>query len=143
MSDYQNEKYLGFVPDQFLTDKATDLLDAAQAAGLIESYEPIENDFLGNGDLVICWRRGSQLSSNGQLAYFCKEASTYLGFDRVLDTSWRPFEDLFNFKPRSMKNALHSIKDDDDSRKYKPECIAKIDAFFGELKKDNTTKSQQ
>ena len=136
------------MPRIFWTPEARRLFSAATAAGILK-YEFVTGKFRpGNG------------ITKAQLAYWCKRASTFLGLDRGGTTSWKPFEDYFNYPefcwknragqpietiaPTPLKASLwclkdqpaYSVKRETNSEGYRLDQVAQIDDFFSELDKD-------
>ena len=72
-----------YMPRAFWTTEARQLFKAATAAGIIRWIDEAETYTAGEG------------ITQGQLAYWCKRASTYLGLDKATSTNWKPFEKVF------------------------------------------------
>lgn len=144
-STYDRE-WQNFMPREFWTPEARMLFWKAIEAGFIGWYPELDILEAGRG------------ITKGQLAYWCKRASTYLGLDRGKTTSWKPFEVYFNGpgavwcdrsgkaiktdKPTPLKASLWCLKHQpeyDDSKRetnaegYRLDQVADIDAFFDAL----------
>lgn len=120
-----------YMPREFWTPEARRLFKAAEEAGIIV-WCPETDRYL----------KGENLTK-GQLAYWCKKASSYLGLDRGLETCWAPFERVFGTLPgrdlisgepikgsNPLRFTLHNLKESaGEDGAYR----ASIDDFFETL----------
>lgn len=129
------ESYLLNTPQAFWTREAFNLFQAAREAGIIAWIWQADKWDRGPGI-----SRADQLAqlnrdlyrkprpiTKGQLAYFCKNACRRLHLNKGAQTQWEPFEEMFGFKPKTMRGYLHNVEERSDSGKLEDPGI---DAFF-------------
>ena len=98
------------------------LFGAAQMAGII-SYDEDERTWIAGS-------RTAPKITKGRLAYFCKRASRALNLNNGAHTNWKPFEWLFNYKPKTMRLYLHNVEECSKSKLLEDSFI---DGFFDNL----------
>ena len=124
--------FLESTPTEFWTWEAFDLFEAAMKAGII-GYAKLEEDY----DYYI-WKPGlleGRRLTKGRLAYFCKRASRVLDLDQGSKTTWTPFEQMFWFKPKTMRLYLHNVEESNKNGTLDDPCI---DEFFESYLKAST-----
>ena len=110
-------------PRIFHTAEARHLFAEAEKAGIILYYPELEIYGCGPG------------ITKGQLAYWCKKASAYLGIDRGGNTNWKPFAVVFHYPGKPLRNDLHSVGfySQDPFKQPREDLTDPIDKFFKAL----------
>lgn len=139
-------------PAEIHTWRAYDLFCAAEKEGLFSwicTNQAAVDFCLEDPCFSLRPNPAGPIKSLARLAYWCMRASYYLGLDRGKQhsTYWKPFEDLFGKKRRSLSRATWLLDLSTDERKrpisLNTEYTAEIDAFFDRLEADLNTDNNQ
>lgn len=120
------------LPPELLLYKAQDLFLAAMEYGFF---------YWDSEDTAEPWKPLPGIT-RGQIAYWCKKASTYLGLDKRQSTNWALFERVFGHpegidpmtgKKRKASHPLRYANNNIKQAVFKEELMAPIDDFFNNL----------
>lgn len=136
MEDYW---IIACAPELLCTPRAWALFEAAERAGLFQwivtnqaavDFDDAEPNF------VLRPAPAGPVRTQTRLAYWCACASTYLGLDRGSTTYWKPFEDLFGLRPKTLSRATGPLclgRDREGWPTGLEAYTAEIDSFFADL----------